>query len=40
MENKEIDIEKLLIKIQILKEEVGLTHKKIEKDRLVRKAKE
>ncbi len=39
MENKEIDIEKLLRKIQILKEEVGLTHTKIIKDRKTRKAR-
>ncbi|WP_298751277.1 hypothetical protein [uncultured Arcobacter sp.] len=40
MENKEIDIERLLRKIQILKEEVGLTHKKIKKGRVLRKPKE
>lgn len=39
MENKEIDIEKLLRKIQILKEEVGLTNNKIKEDRKNRKAK-
>lgn len=39
MENKEVDIEKLLRKIQVLKEEVGLTHNKIREDRKLRKAK-
>lgn len=29
MNNKEVNIEKLLAKIQILKEEVGLTNKKL-----------
>jgi hypothetical protein len=33
MENKNIDIEKLLEKIQKLKEEVGLTHNKIIKEK-------
>jgi len=40
MENKNIDIEKLLEKIQKLKEEVGLTHNKIIKNNNSRKVKE
>ncbi|ADG94331.1 hypothetical protein Arnit_2683 [Arcobacter nitrofigilis DSM 7299] len=38
MNNKEVNIEKLLAKIQILKEEVGLTNKKIVKNKELKKA--
>ena len=39
MENKNVDIEKLLEKIQKLKEEVGLTHNKIVKNKDSRKVR-